>query len=187
MYDETTRQRSMLIKQGDEIIPIELDCYIADLIVHLNDKQFYTEYCCSGHNDDAFMGMYIKFYPMDEIYENTLRTLISAIPEFYIEEYYELSTDISISSNYIQLTDPTDLEMIMAKQIVFRKRWSDTEFIKPWISHCIIVRPVIAKDYINSYCEMGIEGCNIERNKKIILGAIDKFDSLIKSFGVFGV
>lgn len=182
MYDETTRQREMLIKQGDEIIAIELDCYIADLIVALNNKQFYTEYCCSGHMEDAFMGFYIKFYPMDSVYEWIIRAFVSSISDLYIEDNYTLSTTIDISSNYIQLVDPTPEELAMAKQLVFREMVSEEE-MKQWISHSITIRPKFVNEYMTSDCYDFDTMAEI--NKKKVFDAIARLEMLTNSFKVF--
>lgn len=186
MYDETKRQREMTLKQEDHVFTVELDCFIADLIVALNEKQFYTEYCCSGHIEDAFMGMYIKFYPMDKIYENIIRAIISRIPEFYIEENYEMSCNCETSNHYIQLSDPTPEEFKMAKQIVFRKHWDNDEFTKLWTTHYIIIRPTISKDYFITGCREDL-GSVIETNRNIVFNAINKFKRHIGLFSIFGV
>lgn len=153
MYDETKNQRDILITQNDEPMVISVDCYIADLIIKLNNKCFYTEYCCSGHEEDAFLSMYIKFYPMDSIYESILRTFVTNyIDELYVDDDYEIgTTSVDISSNYVQLTNPTPEEMQMALKIVFRNRVNDEELVKRDTRHNITIRAQCSKDYVESH------------------------------------
>jgi len=152
MYDETKNQRDIIITQNDEQMTISVDCCIADLIIKLNKKGFYTEYCCSGHEEDAFLSMYIKFYPMDSIHESILRIFVTNyVDELYIEDNYEIgTTSADISSNYVQLTDPTPEEMQMALKLVFRDRINDEKLIKQDTNHNITIRACCSKDYIYS-------------------------------------
>lgn len=152
MYDETKNQKDIIITQNDEQIMISVDCCIADLIIKLNNHGFYTEYCCSGHEEDAFLSMYIKFYPMDSIHESILRIFVTNyVDELYIEDNYEIgTTSADISSNYVQLTDPTPEEMQMALKLVFRDRINDEKLIKQDTNHNITIRACCSKDYIYS-------------------------------------
>jgi hypothetical protein len=152
MYDETKNQRDIIITQNDEQMTISVDCCIADLIIKLNKKGFYTEYCCSGHEEDAFLSMYIKFYPMDSIHESILRIFVTNyVDELYVEDNYEIgTTSADISSNYVQLTDPTPEEMQMALKLVFRDRINDEKLIKQDTNHNITIRARCSKDYIYS-------------------------------------
>ena len=145
MYDETKNQSDIIITQNDEQMMISVDCCIADLIVKLNKKGFYTEYCCSGHEEDAFMTMYIKFNPMDSKHESLIRTFINNyVDALYVEDDYEIgTTSADISNNYVQLTDPTPEEMQMALKLVFRDRINDEELVKQDTRQC-------SKDYIMS-------------------------------------
>lgn len=152
MYDETKNQRDILITQNDEQMMISVDCCIADLIEKLNNHGFYTEYCCSGHEEDAFLSMYIKFCSIDSTRESMLRDFVTNfIDELYVEDDYEISTTVDISCNYVQLTDPTPEEMQMALKIVFRDRINDEELVKRDISHNITIRAQCCKDYIESH------------------------------------
>ena len=152
MYDETKNQRDITITQNDEPMMISVDCCIADLIVKLNKKGFYTEYCCSGHEEDAFMSMYIKFNPIDSKHESLIRTFINNyVDELYVEDDYEIgTTSADISSNYVQLTDPTPEEMQMALKLVFRDRINDEELVKQDTRHNITIRAKCGRDYIMS-------------------------------------
>ena len=152
MYDETKNQRDIIITQNDEQMMISVDCCIADLIVKLNKKGFYTEYCCSGHEEDAFMTMYIKFNPMDSKHESLIRTFINNyVDALYVEDDYEIgTTSADISSNYVQLTDPTPEEMQMALKLVFRDRINDEELVKQDTRHNITIRAKCSRDYIMS-------------------------------------
>lgn len=188
MYDETKNQRDILITQNDEPMVISVDCCIADLIVKLNSKCFYTEYCCSGHEEDAFLSMYIKFYPMDSLYESIIRAFVTNyIDELYVEDNYEIgTTSAEISSNYVQLTDPTPQEIIMAKQIVFRDRINDEELVKQDTSHNITIRAQCAKDYIESLYQFNDWDEFVITNKAKVMRGIKKLEFFMDNFEILG-
>ena len=189
MHDETKNQRDILITQNDEQIMISVDCCIADLIIKLNNHGFYTEYCCSGHEEDAFMTMYINFYPMDSIHESILRTFITNyIDELYVEDDYDIgTTSADISSNYVQLTDPTPEEMQMALKIVFRDRINDEELVKQDTSHNITIRAQCSKDYIKSHYNAP-ENWNefVMTNKAKVMRGIKKLEFFMDNLEILG-
>jgi hypothetical protein len=189
MYDETKNQRDIIITQNDEPMLISVDCCIADLIIKLNNHGFYTEYCCSGHEEDAFMSMYIKFNPIDFKHESLIRTFINNyIDELYIEDDYEIGiTSADISSNYVQLTDPTPEEMQMALKIVFRDRINDEELVNQDTRHNITIRAKCSRDYIKSHYNVP-ENWNefIMTNKAKVMRGIKKLEFFINNLEILG-
>jgi hypothetical protein len=96
--------------------------------------------------------MYIKFNPIDSKHESLIRTFINNyVDALYVEDDYEIgTTSADISSNYVQLTDPTPEEMQMALKLVFRDRINDEELVKQDTRHNITIRAQCSKDYIMS-------------------------------------
>ncbi len=193
MHDETKNQRDIIITQNDEPMLISVDCYIADLIIKLNNHGFYTEYCCSGHEEDAFMSMYIKFNPIDSKHESLIKTFINNyVDELYIEDDYEIGiTSADISSNYIHLTDPTPEEMQMALKIVFRDRINDEELVKQDTRHNITIRAQCSRDYIMSKSYVTPYGTDnwrdfVVANKAKVMRAIKKLEFFMDNIEILG-
>lgn len=97
--------------------PIKVDILMADVIKTLNAKGFSTEFCCSGHEEDAFITYYIVFYPLGKKYESNLKKMISSIDGIYYENHYEIHSTVDAGSTYIQLTNPKKGEIEVARKL----------------------------------------------------------------------
>lgn len=97
--------------------PIKVDILMADVIKTLNAKGFVTEFCCSGHEEDAFITYYIVFYPLDKKHESNLKRMINSIDGIYYENHYQIHSTINAGSTYIQLTNPTKEEIETARKL----------------------------------------------------------------------
>ena len=97
--------------------PIKVDILMADVIKTLNAKGFATEFCCSGHEEDAFITYYIVFYPLDKKHETNLKKMIFSIDGIYYENHYEIHSTVNAGSTYIQLTNPTKGEIEVARKL----------------------------------------------------------------------
>lgn len=192
--DETKNQKDITITQNNKQVTISVDCCIADLITKLNNRGFYTEYCCSGHEEDAFMSMYIKFKPtMDSKHESLIRTFVNNyVDDLYVEDEYEIGiTSADISSNYVQLTDPTPEEMQMALKLVFRDRVNDEKLVKQDTSHNISIRAKCSRDYIMSESYVTPYDVDkwhdlVEANRKKVMQAIKMLELFMDNVEILG-
>ena len=183
--DETQVQKFITIKcPGGDIESINVDCRMAKLIEMLNDNGFYTEYCCSGHEEEAFLGMYIKFYNLVKDKEDDLRAIVKRIPELYIEDCYEIFTDIGISANYVQLTNPTDEELIMGMKLVFKEHYTNEEVVYNGVVHFLIIRTTMQKEFIDKHMEL--KDCDVKKNKKEVLDTIHSFETVLSIYNAYG-
>ena len=148
--DVSKMQVQLPIKRGDETIIINVDPIIAPLIQILNEKGFYTEYSCSGHEEDAYLGFYIKFYKMDPRREEIIKRIVSSIKYLYVEDCYDLNADIAVSSNYVSLVDPKAQELDMAKKIVFRRLYNNEAYVEENTYHYIVIRLMMFHYYTMS-------------------------------------
>lgn len=91
----------------------DIDVEIAPLIKKLNEKGFYTRYCCSGHEDDEYHDMYIMFACLNEEKLRLLNDLTEDIDEFFPDIVYRIE-DL-LSGDGVRLTDPTDDQIALSK------------------------------------------------------------------------
>lgn len=103
-----------------EIEKIEVDHLIAPLIDKLNKAKFWTEFSCSGHEEDAFGTMYIMFSACDHETNEKIRTLIDKCADYFTyEDCYRFIPNTNHGRHYIQLDEPTLKEMKLAAEICF--------------------------------------------------------------------
>lgn len=127
---------------------VALDFYMVDIIEKLNDMGYYTEYCCSGHMEDAFLGMYIVFLNMDESKCCEITRLINKIPELYIEASFEISPDLTCKTNhFVRLINPTDEELVMARKLCFREDYANADVVTKYQYFNMSIRPTVLKEY----------------------------------------
>ena len=74
----------VLIDIGDKK-DIEIDILIVDLIKKLNNNGFKTEYCCSGHEDEAYTTFYIRFGELDKLHMDTILFIVNRIKGIFYE------------------------------------------------------------------------------------------------------
>lgn len=91
----------------------DIDVEIAPLIKKLNEKGFYTRYCCSGHEEDEYHDMYIMFASLDKEKLRILNTLTGPIDDFLSETMYMI--DDVYSGDGVKLTEPTTDQIELAK------------------------------------------------------------------------
>lgn len=76
----------VLIDIGDKK-DIEIDILLVDLIEKLNNNGFKTEYCCSGHEDEAYTTFYIRFGELDRLHMDTILFIVNRIKGIFYEMY----------------------------------------------------------------------------------------------------
>ena len=74
----------VLIDIGDKK-DIEIDILLADLIEKLNNNGFKTEYCCSGHEDEAYTTFYIRFGKLDKHHMEDILIIVNRIEGIFCE------------------------------------------------------------------------------------------------------
>lgn len=92
----------VLIDIGDKK-DIEIDILLVDLIEKLNNNGFKTEYCCSGHEDEAYTTFYIRFGKLDKYHIEIMSIIVDMIegifcemcPNYmdYIDYFYPLTNE----------------------------------------------------------------------------------------------
>lgn len=165
---------------------IEFDCDImlVELIKLLNILSFNTEYCCSGHMEDAFLSFYIRF---DSIGNDVLDDFISFVrmtDDLYLEKEIEFVPENTGSGcHYVQLTDPIDDDIDAAIKLVFKGKTIDDfdELLKQGlINKYYTIRHKITKEFeagtfvdVRDYAEK-FRDRNYERVKRAISNFTDK-------------
>ena len=123
---DSHEQEKVFIQVSEtEIEKIEVDHLIAPLIDKLNKAKFWTEFSCSGHEEDAFGTMYIMFNACDHETNEKIRELIDKCADYFTyEDCYRFIPNTNHGRHYIQLDEPTLKEMKLATEICFRVPFS---------------------------------------------------------------
>lgn len=174
---------------------VELDILMVDLIQKLNDRGFKTEYCCSGHESDAFMNFYIKFGKLNKNKTKDLINIIDRISALFYEVDYKIRTEnvdnqalisystdngeyVNFPSSFILLIDPTDEDIKNARRIVNKNGMIPDSLIYE-TSH-IIVRPKIRKEIFDDiYKDTRVNHLLVSRNLMLIYYTILTFENLL--------
>lgn len=152
---DSHEQEKVFIQVSEtEIEKIEVDHLIAPLIDKLNKAKFWTEFSCSGHEEDAFGTMYIMFNACDHETNEKIRELIDKCADYFTyEDCYRFIPNTNHGRHYIQLDEPTLKEMKLATEICFRVPFSwvfqtgkdgiqVTDEYKNEVDEYIVMRPV---------------------------------------------
>lgn len=165
---------------------IEFDCDImlVELIKLLNILDFNTEYCCSGHMEDAFLSFYIRFDSIGDDVLDDFTSFVRMVSDFYLEKEIEFVPENTGSGcHYVQLTDPIDDDIDAAIKLVFKGKTIDDfdELLKHGlINKYYTIRHKITKEFeagtfadVREYAEK-FRDRNYERVKKAIKDFTDK-------------
>jgi hypothetical protein len=150
----------------------DIDVEIAPLIKKLNDKGFYTQYCCSGHEEDEYHDMYIMFTSLEKEKLDILEKITGPIDDFYLEIIYRI--DDVVSGNSVKLKDPTDDQLALAKILLK----IDSEDVKI-VTH---KKPIFR--YANYYTEYSHDLHQIEANHREVLDIFRQFGEALDQLGV---
>lgn len=141
----------------------ECDHMIAPLIEKLNKAGLHTEYCCSGHEEDAFSTMYIMFAECDHDTNEKIRSLIDKCSEYFVyETCYRFNPNSAVrhKSNYSQLEQPTMRDLELATELClgvpFDQVFCISNNFKPKIrqkfvdevDEYVVLRPAFFRDFV---------------------------------------
>lgn len=93
---------------------VEIDVMIVELIKVLNKFDFKTSYCCSGHDEDAYITSYIMFEQLSEEQMVAIEEMISSISQLVIEHNYTIFN----REEHILLVNPSEKYKDMAYKII---------------------------------------------------------------------
>lgn len=153
------QERVFIQVSETEIEKIEVDHLIAPLIDKLNKAKFWTEFSCSGHEEDSFGTMYIMFHACDHDTNERIRNLIDECADYFTyEDCYRFIPNTNRSKHYIQLVEPTFKEMKLATEICFGVPFSwvfqvgkggirVTDDYKNEVDEYIVMRPVFFDNF----------------------------------------
>ena len=151
--------------------PIKVDILMADVIKTLNAKGFATQFCCSGHEEDAFISYYILFYPLSKKHETNLKKMIFSIDGIYYEEHYEIHSTVDAGSTYIQLTNPTKEEIKTARKLATKNGkfeiYSTEEDEDDYDTASVFETNKIVIRYCKSCCNIGLPELYLANEKNI--------------------
>jgi len=115
-------QDEVTIKVNDnEYETFKCDHLLAPLITRLNQEKLWTEFCCSGHEEDAFGTFYIAFMAGSNKMNKQIRNLVSSTGKAYFkcETCFRINPTSNRGKHYAQLYDPTIPELIAGITMCF--------------------------------------------------------------------
>lgn len=151
----------------------DIDVEIAPLIKKLNEKGFYTQYCCSGHEEDEYHDMYIMFTSLEKEKLDILEELTGPIDDFWSEIMYRI--DDVYSGDGIRLTDPTDDQLALAKILLKMNSNSDVKIV----TH---KKPIFR--YARYHTEYDKDPKRIEANHREVLDIFRQFEEALDKLEV---
>lgn len=148
---------SVMYAEG-EYETFKCDHLLAPLIDKLNKAGLWTEFCCSGHEEDAFGTMYIAFNSGDQTMNDKVRKLVDASAScLTYEDCYRFCPRSDRGKHYIQMTEPTLSELDHATQLCFGVSVDDVfdtsngitikDEYKEDVNEYIIVRPDFFEEF----------------------------------------
>ncbi len=88
----------------------EVDEDIAELVLLLNKKGFFTAACCSGHAEEGYQGWYIAFNYLPSWKNNLLKKITSGVSNLQIESTYKFYMAYQKNNERLHLTIEFDDE-----------------------------------------------------------------------------
>lgn len=102
---------------------VKIDLFIYDLIKLLNDHGITTLYSCSGHEDDAFEGFYIRFDKLSMTQSN-IHLIKKVCDELGLVFEHMLVINTNENDVYkestISILNPTDEDIKKAKSLILK-------------------------------------------------------------------
>lgn len=159
----------VLIDIGDKK-DIEIDILLVDLIEKLNNNEFKTEYCCSGHEDEAYTTFYIRFGKLDKHHMEDILIIVNRIEGIFCE----------ICPNYMDYMDyfyPLTNEGIeIARQNAIKDNNYEITIRLELISE---VEKLNSEEEFESY-----KAANTERNLLKVYEIIQDFEKVIDWYSI---
>lgn len=160
-FSKETKRITIFGYNGEETF--DCDIMMADLIEALNYAGFYTEYCCSGHKEDAHISFYIKFEVLSNEKQKALEEIINSTDDVFFVRETEISPCTEYGRHYVQLrNNPTEEELRLAFKLVYGTENPPQHVINRDVYSYIILNHNIRKDYDNleiAFDEDGIRDC----------------------------
>lgn len=179
-----THKTEEIVLDGEEEVKFDCDTLIAPLIRKLNAAGFYTEYCCSGHEENAFYTMYIYFKPMDNNdMEDKLDNMIKQTDGYFIPEIKYTIRSVGFVAHKVTLYDPSIEDLDLAVKLCFHVNFDDVFYVNSDcqvrsngrfmknIRKCITIRPNIPEDKVDVN--------HIQENYEFVMAGIDLLMRLV--------
>lgn len=156
MNTDSTIKETITVNEGSIYEnTFECDILLVDLICKLNEKGYFTMYCCSGHEEDAFKTFYICFVgKVNPEENNNLITMINKIPELYYETIYDLYLSTNFNHTYIQIIDYDNEQIKMARKLASYNYKNFNDYIPYQETYSICVRTTSCQNSINQNGEL---------------------------------
>lgn len=135
MFDVDSHRQALVTVKYDNGVEKSFECdyLIAPLIRNLNENRLYTRFCCSSHEDEQFIEMYIYFSKFDyegneELDDKLNYLMVNSKQYFDFEHDYRMG----INEPYwrrTHLTNPTVKDLDLSTKLLFRVDFDDVFFI----------------------------------------------------------
>ena len=136
MFDVDSRRQVLVTVKYDNGVEKSFECdyLIAPLIRKLNENRLYTRYCCSSHEDERFLDMYIYFSRFDyegneELDDKLNYLMVNSKKYFDFEHDYRLGIWTTAWGRRMHLKDPTVKDLDLATKLAFKEDFDDVFFI----------------------------------------------------------
>ena len=154
------RTKTLQITRPFLTMSFEVDEDIAELVLLLNKKGFYTNGCCSGHAEEGYFGWYIGFNYLPSSKNDLLKKIASGVSDLQIESGYKLYMSYQKENErhhlHIEFDDEDMLNMEKWKKYLGTYLGTnDISLVGP--EERLLFRSVIDSDFLNRYGEVASE------------------------------